>query len=256
VNAHCVGGRDAIAATTINSLGEAMPGQNEFLKGLSSRLFSEIKPRLHEKHFRHGDVLFQAGETTANIYFPDSGAVSFVLDLEDGQMIESSIVGKDSLVGAGAALYRGEPVYKALVQISGDGQALDIATARHMSQSSEEFRTALIRHEQSIHAQAHQSAACNVAHHLDQRLARWLLRARDATKSSSYEVTQEAMSAMLGVGRTSVSITAHALQEKGLIQYSRGRVTIVDAEGLRLRACECYGSVKHHYDCLEQPVEH
>ena len=121
-----------------------------------------------------------------------------------------------------------------------------------MANDSEEFRRAIMGHEQMILAQAQQSAACNATHNLHERLARWLLRVRDATQSDSFELTQEFIAEMLGVGRSSVSLVAHALQEAGLINYSRGRIIIKNIEALRDSACECYETIKSNYDRLLQ----
>ena len=106
------------------------------------------------------------------------------------------------------------------------------------------FRTTLIRHEQLILVQAQQSAACNISHNVEARLARWLLRCRDLMGSDDLALTQEFVGQMLGVQRSSVSITAGTLQQGGLIRYSRGHIQIVDVEGLRKAACECYETVR------------
>jgi CRP-like cAMP-binding protein len=101
-----------------------------------------------------------------------------------------------------------------------------------------------------LFAQAQQSAACNASHHVEARLARWLLRSRDLTGADTMDLTQEFLAEMLGVRRSSVSPVAQALQREGLVHYSRGRIKILDVEGLRRRSCECYGTVKAHYDRL------
>ena len=108
------------------------------------------------------------------------------------------------MVGAGAALDDRDAVYKAIVQVAGNGYALDVDFARHIARDSEEFRSTIIRHEYLVLAQAQQSAACNATHNLSERLARWLLRVRDVTGSDSFVLTQEYIAEMLGVGRTSV----------------------------------------------------
>ena len=109
------------------------------------------------------------------------------------------------------------------------------------------FPTTVIRHEQLILIQAQQSAACNATHSVEARLARWLLRSRDLLGTDNLNFTQEFLSQMLGVRRSSVSIVATALQREGLIRYRRGHIHILDLEGLRKRSCECYGTVKAHF---------
>jgi hypothetical protein len=143
-------------------------------------------------------------------------------------------------------------MYKAIVQIGGAGFVLDVDAARHVARESEEFRKAIIRHEQLILAQAQQSAACNASHTLNERLARWLLHTRDVLGSDSFLLTQEFMAEMLGVRRTSVSIVAHALQQAGLINYRRGHIRIEKPDGLQQAACECYGTIRMRYDVLRK----
>jgi CRP-like cAMP-binding protein len=110
--------------------------------------------------------------------------------------------------------------------------------------------SALVRHEQTVYAQASQSAACMATHHVEARLCRWLLRARDLADTDNLQFTQEFIAEMLGVRRTSVTLHARTLQHAGLIQYSRGRIQITDVEAMRETVCECYGTVKSYYQAL------
>jgi len=229
-----------------------MPDQNLLLRDLSLLVLDKLRPRLRAQNFAPGQVLFSAGDKISNIYFPRSGAVSLVCELAGGQMIETAMVGHDSVVGGGAALDDRDAVYKAIVQIGGTGLALDVDTARHVARDSEEFRKAIIRHEQLILAQAQQSAACNASHTLNERLARWLLHTRDVLGTDSFLLTQEFMAEMLGVRRTSVSIVAHTLQQAGLINYRRGHINIEKPEGLQHAACECYGTIRMRYNALRK----
>jgi len=230
-----------------------MPDQNLLLRDLPSSVLDKLRPRLRAQNFSPGQVLFAAGDKIANIYFPRAGAVSLVCELTGGQMIETAMIGHESVIGGGAALDDREAVYKAIVQIGGTGFALDVDTARHVARDSEDFRRAIIRHEQLILAQAQQSAACNASHTLNERLARWLLHTRDVLGADSFLLTQEFMAEMLGVRRTSVSIVAHTLQEAGLINYRRGHIKIEKPEALQHAACECYGTVRMRYEALRKP---
>jgi CRP-like cAMP-binding protein len=121
---------------------------------------------------------------------------------------------------------------------------------RKFANDSSVFRTTLVRHEQVLFAQAQQSVACNVSHAVEARLARWLLRCRDLTGNDTLPLTQEFLGQMLGVQRTSVSLVASMLQNAGLINYSRGHIKITDLQKIREVACECYATVKSHYDRL------
>ena len=115
---------------------------------------------------------FSAGDKVSAVYFMRSGAISLVSELTNGQMIESAMVGRDSVVAGGAALDDRDAMYKAIVQVAGDGFSADVESVRQLARDSEDFRSAIIRHEQLILAQAQQSAACNATHNLEERLAR------------------------------------------------------------------------------------
>jgi CRP-like cAMP-binding protein len=227
-----------------------MPDQNLLLRDLPPIVLDKLKPRLRAHNFTPGQVLFAAGDRISNLYFPRAGAVSLVCELSGGQMIETAMIGHDSVVGGGGALDDQNAMYKAIVQIGGAGFALDIGTARHVARESEDFRRVILRHEQLLLAQAQQSAACNASHTLSERLARWLLHTRDVLGGDSFVLTQEFMAEMLGVRRTSVSIVAHTLQMAGLINYRRGHIKIERPEALQKAACECYGTIRMRYDAL------
>ena len=126
---------------------------------------------------------------------------------------------------------------------------MSIAFASWRNKASS-FRAKLARHEQFLLAQAQQSAACNAAHTLEERLSRWLLRCHDLLDSDDIPLTQEFLAEMLGVRRTSVTLVASALQKSGLIQYRRGHIRLLDLESLKDCACECYGTIRAHSDRL------
>lgn len=163
------------------------------------------------------------------------------------------MVGKDGAVGISAALDGKVSLSQAIVQLAGDIMICDTDALKAAALESPPLLSLLIRHEQTVYAQAQQSAACFAAHHVQSRLSRWLLRARDLSGSNTLSFTQEYLAEMLGVRRTSVTVVAHALQAAGFISYSRGRIQILDAEGLQESACECYETIKGHYSRLIGP---
>jgi CRP-like cAMP-binding protein len=224
------------------------------LRDLPNATLDALKPRLRTQNFAPGQVLFAAGDQINKLYFMRSGAVSLVCELASGQMVESAMIGSDSVVGGGAALDNREAIYKAVVQIGGMGFALDVVTARHIARESEDFRRALFRNEQLILAQAQQSAACNARHSLRERLAKWLLRTRDVVGNDAFTLTQEYMAEMLGVRRTSMSLVAHALRQARLISYRRGQIKINNPEALHREACECYSNIRLRYNANSKPM--
>lgn len=136
------------------------------------------------------------------------------------------------------------------MQIGGAVLACEADTLKGLASQNANVLALLIRHEQTVYAQAQQSAACNATHHVAARMARWLLRARDLAGAETLPFTQEFLGEMLGVRRTSVSVVAHTLQRVGLIRYRRGNIQITDLEGLRETACECYETIRKHYSVL------
>jgi CRP-like cAMP-binding protein len=223
---------------------------NHLLASLSSADFEAVRPHLRPFSLVHEDVLFHTGDRLHRVYFPYTGIISLVVDLATGEMIEAAMIGRDSVVGASSALDGQIWLNKGIVQVPGQGSVLDVGHLRARADVSPSFRTALLRHDQIAFAQAQQSAACNASHTVEARLARWLLRTRDLTGDDMLPLTQEFLAQMLGVRRTSVSIVANTLQQAGLISYSRGRIKILNLEGLQEAACECYSTVKAHQDRL------
>lgn len=223
---------------------------NLFLASLSAPDFEVLRSHLKTVELAQGTVLFEAGDEIHQVYFPHAGVISLVVPLASGEMIESAMVGRDSVVGASYALGGRVSMSKAIVQIAGRGSVLDAEKLTSLAAASPALHTALFRHDQVILAQAQQSAACNATHTVEARLSRWLLRCRDLQGSDDLMLTQEFLGQMLGVRRTSVSVVANTLQQSGLIRYSRGHIRILNLEKLRETACECYQTVKAHSDRL------
>jgi CRP-like cAMP-binding protein len=163
------------------------------------------------------------------------------------------MVGRDGIVGAAAALDGRISLSRAIVQLSGSCLECDVGSLKRAALKSEALLSLLVRHEQTVYSQAQQSAACIAAHHVEARLSRWMLRARDLSGSDTLAFTQEFLAEMLGVQRSSVSVVAHTLQAAGLIKYSRGRIQILNVDGLRDAACECYETVRKNYELLLGP---
>jgi CRP-like cAMP-binding protein len=195
-------------------------------------------------------VLIGAGAPQSHVYLPHSGVISMVVSLSGGQSVEVAMIGRESIFGAAAALGCHISLTDAVVVLSGTASILDAAQLRAAADRSIAFRTTLARHEQALLAQAQQSAACNAAHSVEARMSRWLLRARDIYDGETLPLTQEFLARMIGVQRNAVSLVAHALQQAGIIRYSRGHIHIMDIEGLRETSCECYHVVKAQCDRL------
>ena len=217
---------------------------NLLLASLPPENMAALMPHLRVVQLPQETVLFEAGDTIKAIYFPHTGIVSLVVDLASGETIETAMIGRDSLVGGSAALDDDIALNRAVVQVAGVASVVEVGTFRGLAQQSHTFHATLARHRQFILAQAQQSAACNAAHTLEARLSRWLLRCRDLLGSDDIHLTQEFLGEMLGARRTSVTLVASALKQAGFIRYRRGHISVIDVEGLRDSACECYKTNK------------
>jgi len=217
---------------------------NGFLQSLSEGDFESLRSHLTAVELKHEAILYGAGDEVSSAYFPYSGVVSLVVLLMDGERVEAGMIGRDGLVGSSAALDGPYALNQAIVQVPGAGTKIEIDFLRRAARQSEALRAALYRHDQLAFAQAQQSAACNAKHPIESRLCRWLLRTRDLTESDQLPLTQDFISQMLGVRRTSVTMEAKKLHQAGLIEYRRGRILILDRDGLEECACECYRTIR------------
>jgi CRP-like cAMP-binding protein len=223
---------------------------NSVLASLRAVDFAVLQPHLKVIDLPQETILFEAGDLINQVYFPHIGVVSLVVELASGDIIEVAMIGRDSLVGASAVLDGPTSLCKAIVQIAGVASIIDVDRLRDFAEKNPAFRSTLANHERLVLAQAQQSAACNATHSVEARLSRWLLRSRDLQGNDKLRLTQEFLAQMLGVRRSSVSVVANALQQAGLIRYSRGHIDILDLSGLRITACECYATVKSQSDLL------
>ena len=224
--------------------------KNLLLGLLSPADLKRLEPHLKTTPLKQHEVLFEADREIRAVYFPTGAVVSLVVSLSTGEMVEAAMVGIDGIVGASAALDGKVSLSRGIVQLAGDPVGCDLDALKSAALQSPRCFPISIRHEQTLYAQAQQSAACFATHHVEARLCRWMLRARDLSDSDTLSFTQEYLVEMLGVRRTSVTVVAHTLQAAGFIKYSRGRIQILNAEALRDSACECYETVRRHYEQL------
>jgi CRP-like cAMP-binding protein len=233
---------------------KAHGGENRLLENLAPDDLEILKPHLKKVELLRGDVLHEPRGAIERVYFPLSGMVSLLVVTRTGEAIEAAIIGREGVVGGSVASEYWESFGQSIVQIPGN--ALQIASKHFVTacQQSTRLRSLVNRFQVVITMQSQQSAACHALHSVESRLCRWLLQSRDMTESNVVELTQEFLSHMLGVQRTSVSLSAHALQEAGLIEYARGRITIRDRAGIEECACECYAVIRGETDKAIPPV--
>jgi CRP-like cAMP-binding protein len=223
---------------------------NRLLAALPPADFALLRPHLKTVELVQKDMLVRAGDDLRQVFFPHSGVISLVVSLATGEIVEVAMIGNDSVLGGIAALDGSISLTDAIVQLPGRASTLEVRYLRIAAERSLSFRTALIRHEQALFAQAQQSAACNASHSVEARLARWLLRMHDLVGDRSLPLTQDFLAQMIGVQRNSVSAVANTLQHAGILKYNRGHIEITDIDGLKRVACECYAAVEEQYQRL------
>jgi CRP-like cAMP-binding protein len=193
-------------------------------------------------------VLYEPNETIRAVYFLESGVASMVSMMREGATVEVSTIGNDGLVGVPLLLGASSMPTRCFLQVPGDGKRMEAETFIDSIAEYDGFRRLLLRYVQVLFNQVAQTAACNRAHSVEQRCARWLLMTRDRMTTDVLPLTHEFLGYMLGVRRESVSVAAEALQHSGLITYQRGKITIRDRPALEAATCECYVVVR---DSLE-----
>jgi CRP-like cAMP-binding protein len=219
-------------------------GANGILQHLSSKTLALIEPHLRKVKLAQGVVLHKAGETITNVYFPLSGMVSMLAVLKTGEAIEAGVIGREGFVGGYVGVRGWRSFGHAVMQMSGEALRLNVRNFKKAYDTSDDLRILVNGYQSVVHFQAQQTAACQALHPVEARICRWLLQAQDAVGGDILELTQEYLSHMMGVRRTSVSGSANKLQEDGLITYKRGVIHILDRKGLEKKSCECYAAVR------------
>lgn len=220
------------------------PALNRLLQALPAVDLELARPHLQAVELTREAILVEAGRPLTQIWLPHSGIISLVVSLSEGQAVEVAMIGNDGIVGAPEALCDAIALSDAVVLCPGTASVLAVADLRMIADKSVAWRRLLAAHQQTLLAQAQQSVACNAAHSVEERLSRWLLRAHELSQEEALPMTQELLARMLGVQRNAVSIVAHALQQAGVISYSRGQIEIIDQEALRKTTCECHRLLK------------
>jgi CRP-like cAMP-binding protein len=230
--------------------GTPAPQQNHLLASLPAEIQSRLFPHLELVSLSLGQTLYRSGETLHYVYFPTDSIVSLLYVMEDGAAAEISVVGNEGLIGV-AVLMGGESTpNQAIVQSAGSAYRLRRQLFKNEFDRGGEMQVLLLRYTQSMLTQMAQTAVCNRHHSIDQQLCRWLLLCLDRLPSNQLTMTQEFIATMLGVQRAGVTAAASKLQSLGVIEYHRGRITVLDRPKLEKLSCECYAVVKRETDRL------
>jgi len=234
-------------------------GRNRLLSALKPEERALIEPHLKEVTLPQGEILQEQGRAIEDVYFPHRGMISLVAVMtKSDKIIETATIGREGAVGAMAGFGARHAFRRAIVQVAGAGAKIPVARFQEAVNASKIIRDLLVRYNEVLLAQVQQSVACNAFHEAEERLARWLLQTRDRIDSDTIPLTQEFLAQMLGVRRTTVTLIAHAFQERGLLRYRRGRIEIINRAGLEAVACECFETMRKQVDAyfpLAAPAE-
>jgi CRP-like cAMP-binding protein len=214
---------------------------NRLLDSLSIDALKGLLPRLHPIVLPLRTILFEPEVTPTYAYFLTSGIASVVAASVEGGLVEVEVVGREGAVGALHLLGPGMVPTQCFMQLSGTALRMRLTELRTVFHESAEVRGRILEFVQAQSLTLSQIAGCHRLHEAEARLARWLLMVQDRVEMETLELTQTFLAEMLGSQRTTVSAVAADLQRKGLIEYSRGRVRIMDRSGLESTACYCYG---------------
>lgn len=209
----------------------------------------ELAKRAELIDLKAGQTLAETGQTMAYAYFPESAVLSLLTVMRDGTLVESATVGNEGFVNIAVAL-SGTPynARRTVVEVPGIARRIPSRLLHDTLARHDDLHGAFLRFTEALLFQVMQSGACNRLHSAQQRCVRFLLMAHDRVGSDSFQLTQRYLAILLAVRRATVGTVASALQRRGLINYSRGRITIRDRQGLESVACECYRRIRQEYD--------
>lgn len=222
--------------------------QNRLLAALPPEEYELLAPALEPVALALSDILYEPPDAIPYVYFPTTCIISFLAELADGSAAEVGLVGFDGLAGVEIILGVERASKVATVQSAGDALRLRSDKLREAFARGGKLQQHLLRHTHTLLMQVSVSVLCNVRHHIEQRLARWLLMYHDRLDTDEFFITHEFMANMLGIRRAGVSEVAKQLQEAGLVDYHRGHFRIVNRQGLEQMACECYRAVRAEFD--------
>jgi CRP-like cAMP-binding protein len=218
--------------------------RNRLLLALPSPNLKQLMPELEQIRCQSEQVLMDADSPLDHVFFPDSGVVSVVAVYSDGSVIEMATIGREGCTGVQAVFGAKTSSVRLLVQIPGGAAKMSRAAFVRAMESIPSFRNLMAAYVQAFLEQVMVSGACNGAHSLKQRLARWLLMMRDRGDEDALPITQNLLAEMLGVQRPTVTNAAGELEHAGLIERGRQQVTILNRQGLIEESCECYQLVR------------
>jgi CRP-like cAMP-binding protein len=226
--------------------------KNAILAQLPVDQLAELRRSLQLIDLRVPQPIYEPLQQIPYAYFPESGMISVVAQMEDGNSIEVGTIGREGMSGGALLMGRNRVSHRYFVQVDGEAHRIEAAQLIAAADRNPALRNLILRYEASLLAQSMQCIACNGLHNVQQRCCRWLLMARDRSDIDEVALTHEFLALMLGVRRASVSEVLGPLQEANLVHSARGRITILNRAGLEKGACECYRVIADQQQLLTQ----
>jgi CRP-like cAMP-binding protein len=219
--------------------GEALK-DNGLLARLPQSATNELGRRAELLNLTRGQVLYEVGDTLTDAYFPTSGMISIVNVMLDGRSVECATIGREGVAGLSIGARAGQAFNRSVVQLSGAALRIPSGAILELAERDPHVRSVFDQHHEMMFDIATQSVACNALHSAERRCARWIATTRDRSDGDELMLTQEFLAEMLGVQRAAVNLAAQQLADANIIEYRRGRITVLDRPALEGRACECY----------------
>jgi len=226
----------------------AGPHANRLLGLLTPADYARLQPHLRPIVLEYRQSLYRAHAPIGFVHFIETGVGSLVNTMANGDASEVGTIGNEGVVGLPVLLGDQRAPTSVYVQVPGAGLRMKATSFKKELAQSPSMQAVMLHYAHAFFNQVAQSAACNQFHSIEQRCCRWLLMTRDRMQSDDFLLTQEFLAMMLGVQRTGVTVAAGALQQRGLIRYKRGNVSVLDRLGLERRSCECYAISRKEFD--------
>lgn len=223
---------------------------NRLLRALVSEDLDRLRPHFEPVMLELKQTLSKPNTPIDHVYFVQEGIVSLVQALGNGAAIEVGVIGNEGFVGIPVLLGANSFPLEAMIQLPGSALRMQAGTFRDEIDRIPALFGLLLRYVEAFHTQVSLSVGCNSRHNLSERLARWLLMARDRATSDRLLLSHEFLSIMLGVRRAGVTVALGELRAARLIDNGHGQITIIDRTGLELACCECYRIVRNEYERL------
>ena len=231
------------------------PRANTILGALPGAEYAHIRPRLEHVELPRGIVLEQVHEAIENVYFPIDGVASILAVGENGESVDTTMIGREGMTGLAVFLGTGQMPVRTMVQVPMRGYRLASVDLRDELERGGKLVNLLQRYTQVVMVSMAQLILCNRTHRLDQRAARWLLQVDERVDEAPFDVTQEFLAEMIGTQRPSISLAVSQFKDEGLISYSRGRIAITNRDGLLKRSCACIGIMHDEERRLRETTE-